>query len=148
MLGLLHLLPRRNLPLSISCDASKRMNEPVTTETFHCDAPVEEGGYKRAQVFVGTNTMVNDVCDVKSYNQFFNSLEDNIWLRGAMDELITDSAYSEIRTRVKDILRSLFIDDWQSEAYNQHQNFAERRCQTIKRHTNTLLDRTYAPPFT
>ena len=65
-----------------------------------------------------------------------------------MDKLISDSAKSEISIRVKDVLRALFIDDCQLETYHQHQNFAERRHQTIKRQTNTLLDRTGAPAFT
>ena len=47
-----------------------------------------------------------------------------------------------------DILRALFIDDWQSEPHRQHQNPAERRIQTVKRRTNTLLDRTGAPAYT
>ena len=42
-----------------------------------------------------------------------------------MDKLISDNAQSEISTRVKDILIALFIDDFQSESYHQHQNFSE-----------------------
>ena len=59
---------------------------------------------------------------------------------------MSDSTKSEI-SRVKDILRALFIDDWQPEAYRQHQNFAERTHQNIKRQTNNLLDRTDTPAF-
>jgi hypothetical protein len=40
----------------------------------------------------------------------------------------------------------LFISDWQSEPYHQHQNPAERRYNTVKTWTNVLLDRTGAPP--
>ena len=50
--------------------------------------------------------------------------------------------------RVKDTLRSLFIDDWQSDPYYQHQNFAERRQQTTNRQTNTLLGSNGAPART
>ena len=64
-----------------------------------------------------------------------------------MEKLTSDSAQSEISTRVKEILRDLFIDDWKSEAYRQHQNFSERRNQTIKRQINALLDRTGVPAF-
>ena len=63
-----------------------------------------------------------------------------------MDKLISDSAQSEVFNIVKDITRVLFIDDWKSEPYYQHQNFAERRYQTVKRQTNTLLNRTGALP--
>ena len=45
-----------------------------------------------------------------------------------MENLMSDSAQSEIRTR-----RALLIDDGKSEAYHQHQTFAERRYQPIKR---------------
>ena len=74
-----------------------------------------------------------------------NSLEDNIRKRGAMEKLISDSSKSETSLRAKHMLRALFIDDWPSEAYHQHQNFAERRFQTINRHTNTILNQTGAP---
>ena len=62
-----------------------------------------------------------------------------------MDKLTSDSAQYEISTRVKDVLIALFIDDWQSEAYHQNQNFADRKHQTIKLQTNALLNRTGAP---
>ena len=64
-----------------------------------------------------------------------------------MDKLMSNSAQSEISTRVKDILRALFIDDWKLEAYHQHQTLADRSCQTVKRQTNTLLDRPGAHSF-
>ena len=77
-------------------------------------------------------TLLTDVYGMKSYCKFVNSLEENVRQRGAMDELMSDSTQSEISTRVKDFLRALFIDDWQSEAYHQHQKFYEIRYQTIK----------------
>ena len=43
-------------------------------------------------------------------------------------------------------MRYLFIQDWQSEAYHQHQNPAERRYQDLKRIANCLMDRTGSPP--
>ena len=64
-----------------------------------------------------------------------------------MDKLMSDSDQSVIITMVKDVLRTLFLDDQQSEAYHQHQNLAERRYQTIKRQINALLDRTGTPAF-
>ena len=54
---------------------------------------------------------------MKSDKQFANTLEDNIRTRGAMDKLISDRAQVEISKRVLDILRALFIDDWQSEPH-------------------------------
>ena len=82
---------------------------------------------------------------MKTDKQFFNTLEDNIRKIGAIDKLTPDSAQSETSNRVKDIIRALFIDDWKSEPHYQHQNFSERRYQTLKRQTNTLLDRIGIP---
>ena len=65
-----------------------------------------------------------------------------------MDKLISDQAQVEISKRVHNILRALFIDDWQSKPHYQHQNPAGRKIQTVKRGTNTLLDKTGAPVYT
>ena len=110
----------------------KRRSEPVATDAVYCDTPAVDDGSTCAQLFVGTKTLLTDVYGMKSDKQFVNSLEDNIRQRGAMDKLISDSTQSKISTRVKDILRALFIDDWQSEASHQHQNYAEIRHQTVK----------------
>ena len=83
---------------------------------------------------------------MKTEKQFVNTLQDIIRIRGAPSQLISDSAQVEISNKVKDILRYLFIQDWQSEAFHQHQNYAERTYQTIKRTANHLLDRTGSPP--
>jgi Reverse transcriptase (RNA-dependent DNA polymerase) len=81
---------------------------------------------------------------MKTDKQFVNTLEDIIRRRGAPTKLVSDSAQVEISNKVHDILRSLCIDDWQSEPYQQQQNPAERRYQTVKRITSTLMDRTGA----
>jgi hypothetical protein len=72
--------------------------------------------------------------------QFINTLEDVIHKRGAMDKLISDSAQVEISKRVKDVLRAMIIDDWQSEANYQHQNFAEHVWKFIKRNVNWIMN--------
>ena len=84
---------------------------------------------------------------MKSDKKIVNSLENNIRQRVDMDELVSDSLQPEISIRVKRILRALFSDDWQPEAYHRHQNFSERRHQTIIRQTNNLLDRNSVPLF-
>ena len=63
-----------------------------------------------------------------------------------MDKLISNSARTEISARVKDILRSLCIDDWQSKAQYQHQNFAERRWQHFKKNLNWYMNYRNVPP--
>ena len=72
---------------------------------------------------------------------------ENIRQRGAMDKLISDRAQEEVNHKVKEILRTLCIGDWQSEPYHEHQNPAERRYQTIKHAMNVTMDRTGAPPY-
>ena len=57
-----------------------------------------------------------------------------------MDLLVSDNAQAETSKHVKDILRAYTIDDWQSEPYFQHQNFAECQYQDLKRNTNKILN--------
>jgi hypothetical protein len=72
-------------------------------------------------------------------------LEDNIRRRGAPTKLISDRSQAEVSNKVKDILRSLYISDWQSEPHHQHQSACERRIQDLKHMTNTIHDCTNAP---
>ena len=65
-----------------------------------------------------------------------------------MDRLICDNAKAQISARVKDVLRTFAIKDWQSEPYNKNQNFAERGWRDTKRKTNNLLNFSGAPPDT
>jgi len=117
-----------------------RRSEDVATDTVYSDTPAIDSGATMAQLFVGLDSTVTDVYPMKTEKQFVNTLEDNIRERGAMSRLISDRAASEISQRVKDILRALFIRSWQSEPDHQHQNFAERRINTIKDATNRLME--------
>ena len=125
-----------------------RRDEPVATDTVYSDTPAIDDGSKSAQFFVGTSTMFNDVYGMKTDSQFVNTLEDNIRERGAMSKLVSDCAQVELSKRVLDVLRALCISNWQSEPHQQHQNPAERRFQTVKRMTNTILDRSGSPAST
>jgi hypothetical protein len=126
----------------------RRRDEPVATDTVFSDTPAIDGGETCAQIFVGTDTLVTDVYGMKGEKQFVNTLEDNIRERGAMNRLISDRAQVEISARVVGILRALHIGQWQSEPHQQHQNPCERRYQTLKTMTNTLLDRSGSPAYT
>ena len=119
-----------------------RRNEGVATDTFYSDVPAIFGGYVSAQIFVGHKSLVTDVYGMKSDSQFVLTLEDVIRKRGAMDRLLSDRAQTLISGKVKDILRSLIIGEWQSEPYHEHQNPAERRYQTVKHYVNITMDRT------
>ena len=77
---------------------------------------------------------------IKSTKQFINTLSDNIRKQGAMDTLISDGGKYEISKQVTNLLRSLFIQDYQSEPYHQHQNKAENRFGLAKHYTNTVMN--------
>ena len=98
-----------------------------------------------AQFFCGHDTLVCDAYGIKSTKQFINTLSDNIRKRGAMDTLISDGGKYEISKQVTDLLRSLFIQDYQSEPYHQHQNMAENRFGLANRYTNTVMNTSGCP---
>ena len=91
-----------------------RRSEAVATDTIFSDTPAVDDGSTMAQFFCGHDTLVYDAYGIKSTKQFINTLSDNIRKRGAMDTLISDGGKHEISKRVTDLLRSLFIQDYQS----------------------------------
>ena len=117
-----------------------RCSEAVATDTIFSDTPAVDDGSTMAQFFCGCDTLVCDAYGIKSTKQFINTLSDNIRKRGAMDTLISDGGKYEISKQVTDLLRSLFIQDYQSEPYHQHQNKAENRFGLAKRYTNTVMN--------
>ena len=62
-----------------------------------------------------------------------------------MDTLISDGGKYEISKQVTDLLHSLFIQDYQSEPYHQHQNKAENHFGLAKRYTNTVMNTSGCP---
>ena len=103
-----------------------RRDESVATDTVYSDTPAVDSGEMCAQFYCGLESHVCDVYGMKTDSQFVNTLEDTIKHRGAPSRLISDRAQVEISNRVQDILRAMYIGSWQSEAYHQHQNPAER----------------------
>jgi hypothetical protein len=124
-----------------------RRHEAVACDIIYADEPAVDNGSKSAVIFVGRDTNVVDAYGIKSDKEFVNTLEDNIRDRGAPDKLISDRAQVEISSKVKDILRALFISAWQSEPHQQQQNYAERMIQTVKTTVNHIMDRVGAPVF-
>ena len=62
-----------------------------------------------------------------------------------MGTIITDGGKYEISKKVADLLRSLFIKQYESEPYHQHQNKAEQCYGVVKRDINSLMNLTGAP---
>jgi hypothetical protein len=103
-----------------------RRNEPVACDVVYADVPAISDGSQAVVLFTGTETHVTDIYGIKNDKEFVNTLEDNIWQRGAPTKLISDHAQVEISKKVLDILCTLCISDWQSEPYQpQQQNHAE-----------------------
>jgi hypothetical protein len=125
-----------------------RREEALATDTVYSNVPAVDSGVTIAQLFVGLTSTVCDVYPLKTKKAFVNTLQDVIRRRGTPSKLVSDRAQVEISGRVKDILRSLIIGNWQSEPYQQHQNPAERKYQDVKRMANTIMDRTGSPPQT
>ena len=92
-----------------------RRSEAVATDTLFSDTPAVDDGSTMAQFFCGRDTLVCDAYGIKSTKQFINTLSDNIRKRGALDILISDGRIYDIPQQVTDLLRSLFIQDYQSE---------------------------------
>ena len=122
-----------------------RRSEAVATDTIFSDTPDVDDGSTMAQFFCGHDTLVCDAYGIKSSKQFINTLFDNIRKRGAMDTLISDGGKYEISKRVTDLLHSLFIQDYQSEPYHQHQNKAENRFGLANHYTNTVMNTSGCP---
>ena len=59
--------------------------------------------------------------------------------------LFSDNAKAQIGKTVKEILRMYAIKDFQCEPHHQHQNFAERQIQEVKKRCNVLMDCTDTP---
>ena len=122
-----------------------RCSEAVATDTIFSDTHAVDDGSTMAQFFCGRDTLVCEAYGIKSTKQFINTLSDNIRKRGAMDTLISDGGTYEISKRVTDLLRSLFIQDYQSEPYHQHQNKAENCFGLAKCYTNTVMNTSGCP---
>ena len=117
----------------------------MATDTVFSDTLAIHDGSTMAQFFVGKDTLVCDTYGIKSQKQFINTLYDNIKTRGAMHTIITDDGKYEISKKVTDLLRCLFINQYESEPYHQHQNEAEQCYRVVKRYINTLKNLTGAP---
>ena len=122
-----------------------RRSEAIATDTIFSATPAVDDGSTMAQFFCGHDTLVCDAYGIKSTKQFINTLSDNIRKRGAMDTLISDGGKYEISKRVTDLLRSLFIQDYQSDPYHQHQNKAENRFGLATHYTNTVMNTSGCP---
>ena len=127
----------------LCCVRTRQHPLPVWSHKFVLSSPTHFSTNSRlflVGIASGRDTLVCDAYGIKSTKQFINTLSDNIRKWGAMDTLISDGGKYEISKLVTDLLRSLFIQDYQSEPYHQHQNKGENRFGLAKRYTNTVMN--------
>jgi hypothetical protein len=98
-----------------------------------------------AQIFAGKKSSKAVAYGMTSESQMPNTLEDHIRKHGAPNGLFSNNAKIQIGKRVLDILRIYQINNFQSEPYYQHQNFAERKIGNIKRLCDAIMGRTGTP---
>ena len=59
-----------------------------------------------------------------------------------MDTITTNGGKYEFSKKVADLLRSLFIEQYESEPHHRHQTIAETHYGVVKRYINTLMNLT------
>ena len=128
-----------------------RVNEWYATDTFFSETTALDdgwpghGGCTMLQLFAGMTSSYLFGVPMRTEKDVPSSLEELIRKVGAPIGLFSDNAKSELSRAVKDILRMYCIKDAQSEPGYQHQNYAERRIQDVKRITNSIMDRVSCP---
>ena len=106
-----------------------------------------DDGEKSAHIFVRQDSKIVDVYKVKdnSAKEFVGTLQDQGQTRGVPTRLIADNAPMYRGWKVTTVLRNLMVLLWQCETKHHHQNPAENRYETVKRHTNRTMDRSGCP---
>ena len=128
-----------------------RLNETVATDTFFSDIPAYDdgimghGGSTMLQLYCGCTSHLTAVYPMKTDHEMASTLEDFIRSYGAPNALFSDNAKAQIGKTVREILRMYAIKDFRCEPHHQHQNFAERQIQEVKKRCNILMDRTGNP---
>jgi len=98
-----------------------------------------------AQVYCGRSSQLTAVYAMHTESEMPATLEDFIRQNGAPRLLFSDNAKVQVGKTVQDILRLYHIDDFQCEPHHQHQNYAKRRIQELKKMTNGMMARTGTP---
>ena len=122
-----------------------KCSEAVATDTIFSDTPAVDDGSTMTQIFYGHDTFACDTYGIKSTKQFINTLSENIRKWGAMDTLTSDGGTYDISKGVTDLLHSLFIQDYQSEPYHQHQNKVKNCFGYAKHYPKTVMNTSGCP---
>lgn len=128
-----------------------RLNEWFCTDTWfsddeaHDDGIPGHGGTTMLQIFVGRESKFTRGYPMRSESEVSRAFENLIRDTGAPIGLFSDNAKAQIGESVSNLQRMYCIQDAQSEPHHQHQNFAERQIQDLKKVTNNIMDRTGTP---
>jgi hypothetical protein len=92
-----------------------RRHKEVATDTLYSNSPAFDSGSTAAQFFIGRKSNFQSARQLGSSDKdFIHTLMDEIRKYGAMDRLTSDNAKAGISARVKDVLRTLNINNWQA----------------------------------
>ena len=113
-----------------------------------CDTPATNGGENSAHIFVRDHSKATDNSKSKdnSAEVFLGCFQDRVRIRGIPSKLIADNNRMYRGWKVTKCVRDLLKSLWQCETKHQHQNYAENRLKTVKRHTNRVINRSRCPP--
>ena len=119
-----------------------RRNQPVATDTVFSDTPAINDRSTMVQFLLEkihwcVLPMESKVRNNSSTHSMATSRPEVLW--------IPCGGKYEISKKVANLLRSLFIKQYESEPYHQHKNKAEQHFGVVKRYINTLINLTGVP---
>ena len=106
-----------------------------------------DGEETSAHIFVGQDLKITDVYKSKDNSgaKLLGVFQDQVHEKGVPTKLFADNAPMYRVWNITKYLRDLVVSMWQYETKYQNQNSAESRYQTVKRHTDRIMDRSGAP---
>ena len=117
-----------------------RCSEDVGTDTIFSETPAVDDGSTMTKFFYGHDTFACDTYGIKSTKQFISTLSSNTRKWGAMITLTRDGGTYDISKGVTNLPHSLFIQDFKSEPYHQHQNKVKNRFGHAKHYPKTVMN--------
>ena len=122
-----------------------RCSEDVGTDTIFSETPAVDDGSTMTKFFYGHDTFACDTYGIKSTKQFISTLSSNTRKWGAMITLTRDGGTYDISKGVTNLPHSLFIQDFKSEPYHQHQNKVKNRFGHAKHYPKTVMNTSGCP---
>jgi hypothetical protein len=119
---------------------------PLVNTVYSTTSAVDDGS-TAAQFFIGCKSHFWSIFPLGTSDKHFAPvLLGVIRTYGAMDRLIRDNAKAQVSERIKDILRTFCVKDWQSEPYKGNQNFTERGWKDTKTRFKNAMNANNVPP--